>query len=48
VLVMSDHEVESLVEGSSGWPLEAMVSFCFSFFHDIPHSCLEYGTGVIG
>jgi len=30
-----------LASGSPGW-------FYFGLSHVIPHSCLEYGTGVIG
>ena len=44
--LMSDREVESLFDGlrwmtfgSPGWVL-------IDVFYEIPHSCLEYGTGV--
>jgi len=48
VLVMFDCEVESLFDGlrwiasgSPGW-------FLIDVFYEIPHSFLEYGTGVNG
>ena len=45
---MSIHEVESLFDVLRWFGL---LKPWFSFdelFHEIPHSCLEYGTGVTG
>jgi len=41
-------EVESLwLRAEVVWPLEALVWFCLGLFQEIPHSCLEFGMGVI-
>ena len=42
---MFDYEVESLVEGDlASGSLDLVL---FDLFHEIPHSCLESGMGVI-
>ena len=46
--VISDHDLESLVEGQGGLAFGGPELIMIDVFGDIPHSCLEYGTGVIG
>jgi len=45
---MSDHEVESPVEGLGGLASGSPSFILMDLFYEIPHSCLEYGTRVIG
>ena len=48
MVVISDREVESMVEGSGGFSYGSLGLVLINYFYDIPHSCLEYGMGVTG
>lgn len=45
---MFEHEIESLVDGSGGLASGSLDLVLFELFHEIRHSCLEYGVRVIG
>jgi len=48
MLVMSDSKVEWLVESCGDFSFKIPCLVLFFLFHDISHSRLEYGMGVIG
>ena len=48
MVVIFDYDVESLVEGWGGLASQSPRLIVIDVFDEISHSCLEYGTGVIG
>jgi len=46
--LMSDHEVEPLLDGLKGLASRRLGWFWIDVFYEIPNSCLEYGTRVNG